>query len=276
MNPLQRLWRFKGKINATRRKIMKSNTMYRRSVIAVIGVVLLILTATIASAKNPNPGVLPPNSHSFGMTYGEWSAEWWQYVFSLPVDNNPLFDDTGEKCAVGQSGKVFFLVGTVTIVEVSPNVVLGEAERDCTVPAGKAIFFPIINSECATAEGNGTTDEELRSCAELFVNHAGDLQAEIDGVPVQKLEMYRAESPLFSYGPLPGNNILQFFGFDAPAGTTSPSVSDGFYLMLAPLSAGEHTIHFSGNQTFTQAEDGFDFQFILDITYNLTVAPHKS
>jgi hypothetical protein len=56
-----------------------------------------------------------------------------------------------------------------------------------------------------------------------------------------------------------------------PAGTTSPSVSDGYFLMLAPLSVGSHTIHFKGSAVFTQAQDGFDFRFSMDITYHLIV-----
>ena len=27
-----------------------------------------------------NPGVLPPQSHSFGQTYGEWEASFWQWA----------------------------------------------------------------------------------------------------------------------------------------------------------------------------------------------------
>jgi hypothetical protein len=54
-------------------------------------------------------------------------------------------------------------------------------------------------------------------------------------------------------------------------GSTADSVGDGVYLMLAPLSSGQHDIHFSGEAVFTTAEDGFDFTFQLDITYHVTV-----
>jgi len=57
----------------------------------------------------------------------------------------------------------------------------------------------------------------------------------------------------------PENNI-----WGIPAGTYGPTVDDGVYLMLAPLSAGAHTIHFT-----VAAPDG---TFSLDVTYNLTVA----
>src|SRR5947209_6336709 len=37
-----------------------------------------------------NPGVVhPPCSKPYGLTYGEWSAKWWQWVYSIPVGTNP-------------------------------------------------------------------------------------------------------------------------------------------------------------------------------------------
>jgi hypothetical protein len=91
-------------------------------------------------------------------------------------------------------------------------------------------------------------------------------------VPVQNLAAYRKQSPLFTWVPLPPNNVFQD-PLNIPACTTSPSVSDGYFLMVAPLSPGSHTIHFKGSIVFTQAQDGFDFTFSLDITYHLTITP---
>lgn len=257
--------------------MLKVNTKYWRSLFAVVGVVvgfmvLAIIAPTQASSRNLNPRVRPPNSHPYGMTYGEWSARHWQWLYSMPVDAHPLFDTAD--CSEGQSGPVWFLGGTFAVVETEPNVVEGIVTRTCTVPVGKALFFPIIDAECATLEGNGTTDAELRNCAESIIDHATNLQTEIDGVAIQNLQAYRVQSPLFSWGPLPDNNVFQDPD-NFPAGATSPSVSDGFFVMLTPLSAGQHTVHFSGEIVFTDAEDGFDFQFILDVTYHLTIAPRK-
>ena len=120
--------------------------------------------------------------------------------------------------------------------------------------------------EASTAEGNGTSEAELRGAANFFADHAVNLSCTIDGRLLQNVEAYRASSPLFTFGPLPENNLLGL-----PESTTSPAVSDGYFVMLAPLSKGQHTIHFAGAFVFTQAEDGFDFSFSLDITYHLTV-----
>jgi hypothetical protein len=74
------------------------------------------------------------------------------------------------------------------------------------------------------------------------------------------------ESPPFLLGPLPENNVL-----GAAPGSVTLAVSDGYYILLAPLSKGEHEIHFGGAAIFTVEEDGFDFFFGLDITYHITV-----
>jgi hypothetical protein len=229
----------------------------------------------VSNRVNWNPGVLPPNSHPFGATYGEWSARWWKWAYSMPVNHNPLLDTAD--ISTGQTGHVWFLGGTFgPPIEQGPGVFLGTANRTGTVPAGTALFFPIVNVEAATAEGNGDTEAELRAVAEWYINHTTNLTCVIDGRPVHNLQNYRVESPLFQYGPLPDNNIPQNNGFpDLGEGTISNAVSDGVWLMLEPLPVGHHTIHFTGDFVFTAAEIGSDIGYTLklDITYNLTVMP---
>lgn len=232
---------------------------YRRSLLAVVAAVFAVaLLPAISLCRNPNPGVLPPNSDAFGMTYGEWSARWWQWAVSLPVNANPLFDTAD--CNAGQLGKVWFLGGSFT---GSP------ADRTCNVPAGKALFFPIIDADCSSVEPApffGADAEARHICAAGFVDEALDLgvdslSADIDGVSVQDLPKYRAPSPDFDF-TAPDNNLL------IGAATSGKMAADGIYLLLAPLSAGEHTIHFSfvgvpGPGVHIPAQD---------VTYHLTVA----
>ncbi len=61
----------------------------RLSVVAII-LGIMVLAPMVAAAGNPNPGVVPVNSNFHGKTYGEWSAEWWKWVLSIPADRNPL------------------------------------------------------------------------------------------------------------------------------------------------------------------------------------------
>jgi len=210
-----------------------------------------------------NPGVLPSHANAFGKSYGEWSAEWWKWTFSLPVDQHPL-SDTAD-CSEGQSGKVWFLGGTYTTLE-EDGVVTGTADRECTVPVGKALFFPIVNAAADSTDDPDATEKDLREWANDAADHMQDLEVVIDGTPVEHLGLFRAESPLFMLGPLPDNNVL-----GQEEGSTFDAVADGFYCLLAPLSKGAHEIHFGGKIIFTQENDGFDFTFILDITYHINV-----
>ena len=206
--------------------------------------------------------VLGLNVIAYGRSYGQWSAEFWKWAFSLPVDHHPLFDTAD--CSYGQSGKVWFLGASFSPSVTTGGDVIAFATRDCTVPAKTALFFPIANAEASTMEGNGETLAELSAAAKGFQDLATNMSCEIDGVPVKDLDSYRVQSPPYVFGPLPENNIPQAWGLGTPAGTTSLSVADGVHLLLPPLSVGKHTLHFHAEVP--------EFHFYLDITYNLTVA----
>ena len=223
---------------------------------------------TVAEEDLGNPEVFEPDSRPYGKTYGEWSAKNWEWVYSLPASHHPLFDTA--PISTGQSGPVWFLGGTYTTTTVGGTVVTGTAVRSGTVPEGKALFFPIVDAESATAEGNGSTEAQLRASSVGLVDHTTSLSCEVDGHPLQNLALYRAQSPLFTWGPLPADSVFQD-PINFHAGLKSPSVSDGYFVMLAPFKHGHHTIHFTGSLVFTTAQDGFDFSFSQDITYHLTV-----
>ena len=227
---------------------------------ALLAVTLLAAFSPSARAGdrgNQNPGVLPPNSHAFGMSYGQWADAWVQWAFSIPMDHNPITDLTGQDAAVGQSGKVWFLAGTFG----------GTAERTITVPEGKALFFPIGEWTWVNTPAFGDnpwspaqeafTRDFIATQVDDFVN----LSCQIDGRAVANLDAYRAVTPAGQafMVTMPDNNL-----FGIPAGTYGPSVTDGYWLLLAPLSHGQHTIHFT-------AEAGSNPDFKLNVTYHITV-----
>jgi hypothetical protein len=222
---------------------------------------------TVVEEDLGNRGIAAPDSKPYGKSYGEWLAKDWQWVYSLPVNHHPLFDTAD--VSTGQSGPLWFLGGTYATEQVGTHVT-GIAVRHATVPEGKALFVPLVDAESATAEGNGTAEAQLRAASVGLLDHAVNLSCEIDGQPVKNIEKYRSQSPLFTWGPLPANNVFQD-AVNFPAGLTSPSVADGYELIIAPLCTGHHTIHYTGAVVFTQAQDGFDFSFSQDITYHLTV-----
>jgi hypothetical protein len=182
-----------------------------------------------------NPGVLPPQSHPHGKTYGEWTAAWWQWALSIPEAQNPVADTPGEFADVGQSGPVWFLAGTFG----------NSAERTVTIPAGKTIFFPVVNwvfgaavFDCdPTVPGVPCDVPTLREKAAAATTGAEVVEAWIDGTQVKNMREYRAVSPEPFSITFPEGAV-----FGIPAGTHYPHVADGYWLMLAPFSKGKHTI----------------------------------
>jgi hypothetical protein len=233
-------------------------------------ILLSILAIFDSFGAADNPGIVPPDSKPGGFTYGEWGVKWWQWAFSMPINANPLFDTAPG--STGQSGDVWFLGSAINTEQKPSGEVVSKADRKLTVPIGTMLFFPVMNVEGSKAEGNGETELELKNYDSGFVGNITDMFAEIDGVPVKDLQQYRAQSSLYTVGSLPDNNVLQFLKVDAPVGTTTPSVADGFCLMLEPLSIGTHTIHFGGTAKFISDpnEPGFKF-FKQEATYQITV-----
>jgi hypothetical protein len=226
--------------------------------------VTMLVVAVVPAAAAANPGVVPSTGAYAGSTHGQWSEAWWRWAMSIAAAQSPLADTTGAQCGVSQSGPVWFLAGT-------PG---GQATRRCTIPAGKAILFPIINAEWSVAEANasgggcfvpgvisGTSEQALRACAAAQIDHVTAVEASVDGTSLRDLQQYRVVSGLFSFNAVDGNV------FGVPTGTTS-SVSDGYWVLLAPLSPGLHTIHFSGVASFPELQ--FTFQEGAD--YTLTIA----
>jgi hypothetical protein len=225
--------------------------------IALLPAALLIayiITVPLAYADTVNPGVYAIDSKPFGMSYGEWAAKWWQWDYSIPKKDNPPADMTGAKCAVSQQGPVWFLAGTDG----------GLAERTCTIPAGKAILFPIINTE-SSFEGNPQvkTDEGLRAMVKDFIDKTTVLEVTVDGHKLTDLQKYRAQSPKFTLN-YPPDNVVGF-----PPNTSSQAFTDGYWIILEPLAAGKHEISFKGaNSQFTST--GIT-NFATEARYHLTV-----
>lgn len=207
-------------------------------------------TITTDATSDINPSVYPPDSAPYNLTYGEWGAKWWQWILSLPQDINPLIDQTGEHCAQGQSGPVWFLAGTGG----------GPIERTCTIPEGNAVLFPVLNSVNVKTDPS-ETEGDLRVTTKAAMDNPAVLEASVDGVPLQDLPNYRAESPLFNVTLPPGN----IFGVPE---LSSQAVSDGYWVMLQPLAVGDHSLNFRGADMASAAGG-----LVTQATYQLTVSP---
>lgn len=239
---------------------------FKKQKAAIVSAITLFSVAVINSLSGipfvhaqqgvENNGVIAvyhPDSKPYNMTYGEWTAKWWQWAYSMPEALNPMNDDTGRNCANNQTGPVWFLAGTGG----------GAVTRQCTIPSDKAILIPIINVECDSATDPALDSEaEIRACAKADQDTVIVKEITVDGTNVGNLDNYRFQSPLFNL-TFPENNIA------GVTPQTAKAVSDGFWVLLEPLSPGMHDIHFKGalgDPTATGITN-----FALDVRYLLTV-----
>jgi hypothetical protein len=220
--------------------------------IVVVAIVLGLAVLAVPSAMandNPQPKVIASPA---------LTAHWWEWAISIPTSVNPLLDATGVDCVVGQRGPVWFLAGTFSG---------SSATRTCSLPQGKALFFPVVNdvdinapNVCGQGPGNLSV-KELRAVVAAFIDGITSVSVQLDG---EAIDAQRIKSVPFA-APMPADNIfVQPCNGDSPAGVYSPGVDDGYYVVLDPLQSGNHALHF-------QAQ--YQGVTVQDITYKLIVVP---
>ena len=197
-----------------------------------------------------------------GNTYGEWAARWVAWSEAGPVGRNAITDDSGQFCSANQPPRdVWFLAGTFG----GPPV-----ERSCSIPAGRSIFYPLLESpwiDCPGTPDEALTDAQVRDFLVSFNSAPVELASTLNGVSIISLRVLivRAQTPVFR-NVLPDNNVLDAGGAcptTLGGGRTGRRIGDGYWVMLPPLPPGNHTLTLRGANPF----------FETAVTYKLHVAP---
>ena len=192
---------------------------------------LVLLWWILPCAKASGAVVAAPGFKLDGRTASALSVAWWQWAESFPDGEGPVDNRTGANCALGQTGKVWFLAGGFGSSKI---------QRTCRIPAHKSIFFPVINMVYWRArDSHAETCKIARHDASLNNRTPPDLYVEVDGVPVKDVLAYRATTPKCF-------DLFKRVPSTVPHYNAYPSASDGFWILLRPLSKGTHTIKFGG------------------------------
>lgn len=218
--------------------------------------------------------IAPPSAHAQdsptvqGETIGEWSKLWWQWALAIPASTNPML---GGDCEQGQQGPVWFLAGVWGG---------GTATRSCNVSTGKYILFSIANVIWIQTPIDDEKELQCKGNETCWRQHAndflppsigGELEATLDGNPIifnPNTPIIRSQSPVFT-ASFPPDNV--FGELDLSQLTDRPIVSDGFWVMLPPLSPGDHTLHFRAGLGKNSGQAKKNLK--QDVTYHLKVGP---
>jgi len=231
------------------------HTLHRR-----IGVAGALLSLTL--------GALPASAadNLFSL-----QRQWWQWLGGIPVEVNPLFDETGAFCDVAQRGTYWNLVGNLG----------GVTNRSCTVPKGVRLVVPIDNTFCYPEEEAGDTDADCIGYIATFYDglDQSDFIVKLDNVPQPVVDVCEvAAHPDDVVQALPAPCVIrrradrtlvtfvvgQAGFYSSPAGVYRANAARGLWTVIdtTPLALGSHVIRITSPFT--------------SVRYNLKVAKAKN
>ena len=216
--------------------------------------VWLFSLATVAAiAAHDRPAVVLDAGQSVdGVSQSAYVERWWQWAMRLPDGVRAYQDPSGAQCGMNQSGPVWFLAGTEGTMRV---------DRRCEIPAGHYVFFPVIDLIAHSKPGKALDCRTAQAQARQRNDRLADAQVTLDGRPIPHIEAHRLHPPACfdAFAKAKYMEHPEAYG---------PAAADGYWLMLNPLSEGEH--HLVVHARYGGADqDGL----AQDFEYELKVVP---
>jgi hypothetical protein len=198
--------------------------------------------------------VVTPTENFRGMSYGDWSVIWSNWLVSEEPDNYAGDD-------------VLFLRGNVDYKPLrgatgAPRHSDPESFYDRTgkngekIFEGTAIFFPVVNAQLNIGElYDGRlikNEEDMRFAARKDIDEGGAMWANIlrkgdkkATKIVKNLKDYRIESPLFKLVVAQNSQLRDRMESPLKPGIYD-SVTVGYYILIRSLAPSTYRIHFGG------------------------------
>lgn len=193
-----------------------------------------LLLSPVAASTSVN--IFPPGSTPYGLAYPEHIENYWKWALGIPAKENPINDQTGEACATGQSNtnsSVFYLTFNNG----------GVSERVCKMPAGKALFIPVMQVEISDKDIPGAKPEDLKAETKRDQDSVNSLYLQINDkvYNYEDLIKYRTATDIFDVD-YADNGI-----FGIVEGGPTKAHADGFYIITEPLQKGNYTVHYKSS-----------------------------
>ncbi|MBL1178085.1 hypothetical protein [Pantanalinema sp. GBBB05] len=204
------------------------------------------------SGVAPSSRVIDPDSNVNGLSQAEYLNKWWQYVDETPSKNNPLADGN----PFFQIGSVLALVGLSSSDDPSGGMV----ERNIAVAAGTTLFIPVLNTAVEevgmpspwTAEDSRIAAKTIIDTINIQCNSERGIFFELDGQSLIQgtawIHYRQFSAQPFSF-TVPDDSTAAGY---TPGLKVKETIADGYTVMLAPLSAGIHTIEFGGTIDYSK------------------------
>lgn len=230
--------------------------------------VALVAVAVGVSACDEDPLVHQHNNHTRKL-YEKGVEGWTKWALEQDWSTGPVQDPDGSACASGQSGKTWYLAGTTG----------GPVARECTIPHGKKLFFPLINNWVAPPPSqiiDGDPENDLQAWIDFVTGYFADSRAATCSLTLRlegedllpDLETMDEELYVEILDPftivMTDDNFSTPFGGEGGERTTW---ADGHWALLEPLPPGDYTLEFGGSAC--NADGGVDFATLATYTLHI-------
>jgi hypothetical protein len=176
-----------------------------------------------------------------GKSWEEWTIDFWNWLLSISIAENPANDDTGKYCSINQAGPVWFLTNGASGPLAKRWRIGSEiVTRRCEIPKGKAILVLAAGGVVSTSEHPYifSSEEYLKRYVEF--ENVRFLEAKLNGITLTKDQFdkkrYLITTEVFDLNYVE-NNI-----FEAPEGP-SRALASGYFLFLKPPTVDKLTIY---------------------------------
>lgn len=210
------------------------------------------MLSVTAHASSLEESMVYPDQYVENKPASEYVNIWWQWTYTMPKESSPVRDLTGEYCHVGQNGNVWFLAGGYGNSKI---------HRHCTIPYGKYIFFPVINMVYFPRNKGSLSCDEAKRSAALNNDKLLSIEISLDSVSAWNPANTRISS----------ENCFDLLGLvpkELSPPKIYPAATDGYWVMLKPLSKGSHTLNFKAQY---DREKGAYSKMVQDIEYELII-----
>ena len=203
---------------------------------------------SVAATESNLVQVFSETDKPYGKTYGAWTANWWQWIYSVPSEINPLLDLTGKHWKSNQpSSKVWFLVGIFG--EIQNTIPLRKIEMEY----GRSILFPVLNCEANKMEFPNMTQDDIVKHVVDDINTVVKKDCTINGNQVSPM-LVASDPKIFSLRIVENNA----FGLNNTGLTQAAAY--GYWIFLRPLPRGKYNIRFEGSCEFGRLNSGANYE----------------
>ncbi|MEO0345511.1 MAG: hypothetical protein AAF229_04550 [Pseudomonadota bacterium] len=217
----------------------------------------LLLSALLAAMLSVNTSAqtvdpLPADAEVGGLPIAQYATAWWQWAAAADRNTSPVADREGVHCGVNQRGPVWFLAGGWGVDRII---------RYCDVPAGKHLFFPMINYIAAPGGNRKTTCEGVRGQVEMRNADRLGVWLRINGETIEGAGYVLSSPECF--------DLMERKRSKSKVRPQYPSATSGIWVMLPPLPPGDHTLEFGARDL---REKDPNAGFLQDIEYVITIS----